>query len=212
MHIKSLEQNLPQTHKSADRRIVAAWLCILTLLGTLAHSRAATWVSGTIVNQVWTSAGSPYYVNGNILVAGLTISNGVFVYFQGNYVFEVQGILKAYGKTNSPVVFYRPGTVGWQGIYFNHSSPGSEMVCCVVSNSVKSGIRILNANPIIRECTIAYNSASNGYGGGISADIQSGDLVLKRCLIANNSVYYTGRDTAGGGGVSASMCCLGKRA
>src|SRR5690349_14601651 len=113
---------------------------------SIAHysAGAATPVCGTIINQTWTKANSPYVITCDILVAGLTVREGVTVQFQGNYAFEVQGVLQCQGTESEPVVFN--GTnVGWQGIFFNISSPGSELRYCVISNSVNSGVRIVDS-------------------------------------------------------------------
>jgi len=173
-------------------------VCLSLLLAPLAESHAATTVPPGLINDpVWYKTNSPYYISGNVLVATLTIQPGVRVYFQGNYEFQVQGVLKALGETNDPIIFYRPGTAGWQGIFFNYSSPGSELYCCVISNSVNSGVRILDSSPYLENCTIAYNSAPSG--GGIWADIAQGDLILRKCTIANNQ---SGKD---GGGIFAAV-------
>src|SRR6266571_3745271 len=64
---------------------------------------ADTFVSGTITGQTWTKANSPYRVIGDIQVALLTINPGVAVYFEGNYVFEVDGFLTAVGSGPEPI-------------------------------------------------------------------------------------------------------------
>ena len=153
-------------------------------------------VSGTIVSQVWTATNSPYRVAGDIQVAGLTIQPGVTVIFSGNYVFEIAGTLKAIGTPTAPVVFTGLGS-GWQGIYFNQSSPGSVLAYCTISNSVNSGIRIVDSNPSIANCVIANNGGVNG--GGIYASLTVGDLVLENCTISNNTA------TSNGGGVRAIL-------
>jgi hypothetical protein len=45
----------------------------------------------TISGETWIEAGSPYCIDGNLLINSLTIEPGVRVQFQGNYVFEIQG-------------------------------------------------------------------------------------------------------------------------
>ena len=169
----------------------------------------ATDVSGTIVNQTWTSNNSPYRAVGNIVVAGLTIEPGVTVRFTNNYVFEVDGVLKAKGTPTAPIVFM--GTNGgWQGIFFNYSSPGSVLACCVISNSVNSGIRIVNSNPTIKGCAIVSNSSGSSiYGGGIYASIASGNLTITDTIIANNSANINPAanpyNVSQGGGIYAVM-------
>src|SRR5438045_1728141 len=87
-------------------------LALLFLNGTLCKGAAAdckTIVSGIIDGEVWTAANSPYCVKGDVLVSSLTIQTGVEVRFLSNYVFVVQGLLKAQG-----VRFTTTNTdVGW---------------------------------------------------------------------------------------------------
>ena len=112
----------------------------------LCTSVRATDVSGTIVNQTWTSNNSPYRVVGNILVAGLTINPGVTVLFTNNYAFEVAGRLKANGTATAPIVFM--GTNGgWQGIYLNNAQAGSQLSYCSISGAVNSAIRLVATRP-----------------------------------------------------------------
>ena len=54
-------------------------LCAAMLFVLARKNLMATDVSGTIVNQTWTSNNSPYRVVGDILVAGLTIQPDVTV-------------------------------------------------------------------------------------------------------------------------------------
>lgn len=176
-------------------------LPLMLLLFTLAasHKVMATNVSGTIVNQIWTSNNSPYIVVGGINVAGLTINPGVTVSFATNYTFEVDGVLTAQGAPNAPIVFM--GTNGgWQGIYFNYSSPGSILANCIISNSINSGVQIFNSNPQFNSCVITGNrSPSTGGGIRINNANSSGVLQFLNCLVTGNT------SVASGGGIYAVM-------
>lgn len=180
-----------------ERAIRGTLLLGFLLPCLLCTSVRATDVSGPIVNQTWTSNNSPYRVVGDILVASLTINPAVTVLFTSNYVFEVQGRLKANGAAVAPIVFM--GTNGgWQGIYFNHSLPGLFLAYCTVSNSVNSGIRIEDSTPAIANCVIVNNSGVNG-GGIYSSSVAKGGLVLQNCLVTNNTA------SGQGGGIYANM-------
>jgi hypothetical protein len=171
-------------------------------------------VSGTVVNKVWSVQDSPIYVVGDVQVARLTIQAGVNVVMAGNFGFEVPGILRAIGEPNAPVVFTAGGS-GWQGISFDRSQNGSELVHCVVEKSVNSGIRIRDADVTIKDCVIRDNVVSSmvsaevdnvfaeAYGGGISTD---STMTLDGCLIEGNSALSRSeaglaRATSRGGGV-----------
>jgi hypothetical protein len=194
---KNTNKSQGATETGGGARI--AWLTALAAfsLVSTAGGSCGTSVSGPIVNQTWTSNNSPYCVVGPINVAGLTINPGVTVNFTSNYAFEVDGVLAANGTPTAPIVFM--GTNGgWQGIYFNYSSPGSVLAYCTISNSVNSGIRIAESSPTIVNCTIVSNSAANG-GGIYVTSLTTGGPVLQDCLVTNNIA------SGQGGGVYASM-------
>ena len=192
-------------------------LLILTMLAVLLSStnlfadcpaNCTTCVSGTIINETWTVEGSPYCVEGDILVAGLTIEPGVRVEFLeepdgDGYEFEVAGVLTAIGTKEEPIVFTKAGTNenGWQGIYFNYSNPGSILAYCTIEESINSGIRIINSLPTFENCTIANNRASQG--GGINIDLSASspddELTLKNCIITSNT------SSSHGGGIRANL-------
>jgi hypothetical protein len=155
------------------------------VFGLALVASAQTQVSGLILNGTWTATNSPYQVVGNIQVAGLTIQPGVQVVFQSNYVFEVDGQIMAQGTAANPIVFL--GTNGgWQGIYFNYSSPGSVLANCIISNSINSGVRIFHSNPLLTNCVVANNSSPSN-GGGINAVMDPNNLlVIAGCTITGN--------------------------
>ena len=159
-----------------------------------------TFVSGTIVGQTWTTAGSPYAVEGDILVASLTIEPGVMVIFMGDYEFEIAGVLLAVGTEQDSIKFTKADTIpGWQGIFFNFSVPGSELAFCRIDGSVNSGIRIDNSIPTIDNCFILNNSGTQG--GGINV-IDGLSFVLNNSIIINNSI--SGGTLRNGGGIYLS--------
>ena len=115
------------------KRIVS--ILILQILNC-GFNFAQTNVSGTIANQTWTSAGSPYNVMGDILASGLSIEPGVTVQIAGNFVFEVAGSISALGTEQDSIYFKKTsGSSGWQGIFMNNSTLQAEFAFCKIENS-----------------------------------------------------------------------------
>ena len=171
-------------------------LPLLLLFGDLDHACAATDVCGPISGQVWTKVGSPYHVTCDLDVNSLTITEGVLVIFEGNHVFRVNGRLSAMGTENEPIVF--TGTACWQGIHFNGQIQASRLTNCRIEGACNSGIRIVNASPLIEDCIITDNTAQRG--GGVFVTLTQGHTpTLTNCWITSNS------STNNGGGVYASL-------
>lgn len=176
---------------------------VLAILLLTTNLFAETYVSGTIVSETWNSAGSPYYVEGDIFVAGLTIGPGVRIEFLDDYVFEVAGVLTAIGTEYDQILFTPADTNvdGWQGIFFNYSSPGSIVAYCMIDGSVNGGVRVVNSLPSLENCTISNNAAYQG--GGVNIDLTSlslGDeLLVKDCVFSGNT------SSNHGGGIRADL-------
>lgn len=169
------------THVAGRRSI----LLLVSALLVVQPSFAQTEVSGTIVEGEWTAEGGPYLVVGDVLVAGLEISPGVDVLFTGDYDFEIAGVLTAIGTEQDSIRFAPVDTtVGWRGLFFNFSSPGSELAYVVVEGANRSGIRVDNSAPVLRDCRITDNeSASDAEGGGMTTNSV---LTVTDCVIERN--------------------------
>lgn len=193
------------SHENTFRRVgfnallTAAFCGLITTPAVL----GATSKSGIIADETWTSVGSPYNVDGDILVASLTIQPGVEVLFSSNYIFEVAGTLQALGTPDRPILFSTTnGITGWKGIFFNESAPGSFLTGCRVEKSTSSGIRITNSAPTFTNCVIANNTSSRA-GGGVDAVLQNGTLIFDSCYITNNATAGS-KLVQGGGGIFLS--------
>jgi hypothetical protein len=208
---RSRQESHSNPHRTARWR---AGTCLLVLLACLNRSQADTQVCGTIVDGHWTLAGSPYRVTCDTYVVSLNIDPGVWLLFQSNYVFEVDGVLTAVGTAAQPICFTQTnGASGWRGINLNYSSPGSQLVHCTVSNSAAWGIRIVGIGvPAIQNCIIA----NNAYGGILAFNVSGVDLVLESCTVVNNGTSSSGGNVHGvyadivGGDVVLRYCTVAK--
>lgn len=179
---------------------ITLWIALCALAAGASVLNAATSVSGVIADQTWTEAASPYNLTGDVLVGNLQIEPGVQVVAQGNFVFEVPGILDAEGTAEKPILFST--TTGlWKGVYFNQCAPGSRMVHCRVEKSHNSGVRILNCSPALIDCTIVGNRNVAGGGGVRILSTIGGEVVLTRCVVSTN--VSGGEATFSGGGIFA---------
>lgn len=162
---------------------------IIMILNSLRVFADTTYVAGTIVNETWSITGSPYCATEDLFISGLTIEPGVEVLFLGDFVFEVGGVLTSIGTEQDSIKFNKVDSIdGWQGVYFNYSSPGSEVAYSRIEGSRNSGIRIINSEPILRNSTITNNSVENGDGGGIYTN---SPILIEDCTISNNSIIGT---------------------
>ena len=154
---------------------------------------------GTVVNTTWTKAGSPYCVTGNLQVSLLTIDPGVCVLVDGAYVIEVLSTISASGTQDEPITFTARNTnLRWHGMRFQSTPPGSILRYCNFSYSDFAAIRIVDSSPSIEHCRIE-NNVSTGPGGGLTASIASGDLLLEDCQILTNGAG------GNGGGINATL-------
>lgn len=163
--------------------------------------QAETLVGGSIANQTWIKENSPYLVTNHVFVSGnLVIREGVEVKFQGAYVFEAAGRVRAVGTAAEPIRFYpAKGSTGWQGLLFRDAVPGSFFVHTIIEGSTSGGVRITNVPPAFTNCWIINNSTPED-GGGIKAVVLSGsDLILSGCIVTNNTA------AANGGGARVEM-------
>lgn len=166
------------------------FITCIVLLFVYSHSNAD--VGGEIVDQVWDINDSPVLVTDNLVISGLSIEPGVIVEFAGNYKITVLGILSIVGTKACPVVL-KPAadnTLGWQGIYFEDTMPGSEFEWCRFEGALNSAVHLVNSNPPFRYCTFVGNLGSKG--GAIRANLGDGDLIVENCRFLRNYADESG--------------------
>lgn len=166
-----------------------AALALLALLAGPSLAPAGTVVSGNATG-VWNLSGSPYWVEGNLLVpsgGSLVIEPGVEVRFRGPYRFLVNGALHASGAPQNWIVFTWDSPVPgneWRGLRF----VGSDSTC-VLEYCVIERVRSATQTPDVR-------------GGGVYCYTCS--LTVRHCLIQNNVSHNGNYNGTGGGLVSVN--------
>ncbi|MCL4504452.1 MAG: hypothetical protein M1434_08630 [Chloroflexi bacterium] len=131
--------------------------------------------AGTLTNTIWTTAGSPYIVNGFVYAGSgytLTIQPGVEVRFNSGTELVVQNnaILSAEGTMTQPITFTAnltnpaPGT--WRSLYFQTGSTAYLRYCDVAYGGMASSVLYaLSPNLSVRDCRIHDNLGDAVYLG-----------------------------------------------
>jgi len=152
-----------------------------------------------IVTGVWTAAHSPYVLHQDVHVVNLTIEPGVEVVADPGVEIVVLGKLVAQGESDATIHFHNASAQGrWDGLRFQQASGNSALVWCRIDGSQSSGVEIVDSTVSLQDCEISDNESAT-YGGGISAGIATGDLVLERCVLFANSAAW------GGAGIDAQL-------
>lgn len=171
-------------------------------------SKAQTTVPGGMVSGLWKKAGSPFLVQGSIMVpkdSTLRIEPGVEVHFNGFYKFQINGCLLATGTTNDTILLTAPDTaIGWQGIRFDKtpSADTSKFLFCTIEAVKKfykngtsdeyGGAFYFDgfSNAIISHCLIQRNQAE--IGGGIYCVGNSNPIITDNSIVHNKSTGRAG--------------------
>ena len=178
------------------------------LLVALAGVARATDVAGTITDNEWSAAGSPYRVTAQCTVpAGntLTIEAGVDVLFDADVQFTVLGALRVHGTETDSVRFLKGTASEWGGIrisggdssFFSYAriSDGSSDG----SGTEEGGGGLFIGGPGSRltmdHCVVSGNSSA-GVGGGMLV-YNYCTALLTDCAIRHNMANGTGN----GGGI-----------
>lgn len=187
------------------------------------------WRIGSVSGN-WTADNSPYYIVGDVQVASgqtLTIESGVQVLFEGDFLFTVNGTLRAEGSAPHAIAFNTiDPSYHWSGISFQSGSSASVLRNCDFINAADSlggAVRISSAAVTIDSCDFFENSAARGgalavlsyaepvitnsnfydntaiYGGAIYADWNTKPRI-SNCNLHDNSATNSGGQTGDGGG------------
>jgi parallel beta-helix repeat protein len=135
----------------------------------------------------WNTTGSPYYVDGNILIKDgslLAIDPGVQIIFRHNYRFNILGQLNSIGSSSSKIIFQPyDQNIGWGGIKIKNEYPD------FVMND--------NDSTRISNCILRYANSQNQGG---STDSDGGALMIyafskvrvSNCLFEHNKAPSRG--------------------
>ena len=186
-------------------------LVLFTAVGGLSiNTNAQTPVPGGNVSGTWALTGSPYLIQGAIIIPNdstLTIEPGVTVNFQGTYKLYVQGRIIAIGTATDTIIFTVANTTnGWRGIRFDNTpatNDTSKLYYCKLQYGKATGNSPDNkggtfyfynfSKVIIANCRIS-NCTANSYGGGIFCYSSSP-------TISNNTISNNTTNNGGGGGI-----------
>ena len=179
---------------------------IAAIILMYSFSSAQTTIPGGNVSGTWIFAGSPYLIQGAIMIPNdstLTIEPGVTVNFQGTYKLYMQGRLLAIGTVADSITFTAADTTnGWRGIRFDNTpatNDTSKLIYCKIqyskvagSGNDANGGALYFANfskAIVSDCHISNNSADDK-GGGIYCYTSS--PIITYNTISNNSASDDG--------------------
>jgi parallel beta-helix repeat protein len=188
------------------------FLAIATAILMYSFSFAQTTISAGNVSGTWTFAGSPYLIQGAIMIpndSSLIIEPGVTVNFQGSYKLYVQGRVLAIGAVADSITFTAADTtIGWLGIQFDNTpttNDTSKFFYCklqyskTTSSSSKQGAFYLGfSKVIISNCHISNCSANTSVGGSAAIFCDGGSPIITHNLISNNTTTNIGALNAGG--------------
>jgi hypothetical protein len=171
---------------------------------------AQTFIPPGDVSGYWVSAGSPFYIEGEVTVPDgetLTIEPGVSVIFLGHYKFNIQGRLIAIGTQQDSISFTADSIeIGWHGIRFNYTpntNDTSKLVYCsfrygkantgVSSSWDRCGGAILIGafdKVLISDCLFEYNMTNGDISptiGGAAIFIKSASPIITNSTFRNNT-------------------------
>ena len=180
-------------------------LCSVLLILFSCFLSAATVISGGNVSGVWSVAGSPYLINGNIIIPegeSLTLNPGVELQFQGYYTLKIQGRLQAIGTFSDSIKFSTASnSQKWRGILMQDIASSNDSTIfryCSLSrgdarqdSQDRNGgiIRVLNSSRLLIEnCCFSYATADSG--GALYA--KNSSFKVKNCFFYNCSSNYDG--------------------
>ena len=165
---------------------------LILFLATSFILNAQTIIPGGYVSGAWDSAGSPYLVDGNLLVqpdSTLAIGPGTEILFRGDFRLEVPGQLLINGTPSQPVLFDgQDETITWRGIYLNNTDTSITDSSILAHGTIRnclggSGLTLVNSDRV-RISFFTIDQCSSFQGGAIRC--VGSDAWFENLIIENN--------------------------
>ncbi len=187
----------PLRPSAGSRALLVAWLVMLPSLAA-----ADTNIGGGAVSGVWTLAGSPYHVLGDVNIPEgdtLRIEPGVTIDFANYPQLKVYGVLEAVGTEADSIRFTGPGQ--WRGVAFHNPDAASHLTYCVLEAPGFQQIGISGSCPH----QFAHCALRNS-GKGVNMWGTTGTLTFANCSITDCTVGMEVNDVAS---VTMTACHIG---
>lgn len=205
------------------KRTILVFILMLTAI-TLSPNvpLAQTNIGGGYVFGIWTVDNSPYLINDDIEIPDdsvLAIEPGVRIEFQGHYVLNVQGVLRAIGTESDSITFTvndtsgfsdpNSTTGGWGGIRIidpDITNDSTKLYYCKFEYAKAVGdvwhINAGGALTIINfdKVDVSYSMFTNNSAGGDSSEVPSGGaihLAWSDILIVENTFNHNRAESGG---------------
>jgi len=175
----------------------------------VSFARADTIVPGGPVSGLWTLSGSPFLIEGDIVVeigSELFIEPGCHVNFTGHYELRVHGRLVAAGTAGDPILFYPSNpTVGWHGIRLVNTTTNGQDASTLTHCELRYGRAVgsaaeekdggaihctASADLIVSGCTFQFNYADDE-GGALYLASES-DIRVEDSSFLDNEAFFSG--------------------
>lgn len=182
-HMKNhtVEDNSPNKPCTSKRHgAAAAKLCAglaLISVALLNQASADTLKQGTIYNETWTTAGSPYRLVDNCTVPSgytLTVQPGVLVKIDEGYAMTVNGQILAEGSPTSGWITFRSTQAGryWNKILVqNWTGKDSRFSYCDFTSATNAIYFVKDLNYPLMGLQVASCAFSNCVGTCVQADL-----------------------------------------
>ena len=141
----------------------------------MSELHAQTIITGGYVSGSWDVSGSPFLIDGNLLVhpdSTLETGPGTEILFRGDYRLEILGQLLVKGTASQPVLFDGENeTITWRGVYLNTTDTSMTDSSILAHGTIRnclggSGLTLVNSGRV-RVSFFTFDHCSTFQGGAI---------------------------------------------